>query len=287
MRILVLALGLSLGLTPALAGETATVSGIDAAHKQIHLIPAGKTEIVAVAPNVDLQTVAVGDRVDVTLGPGAKVDALTVTGIAVGRSRAAVTYVAMFLVIVALAAMVTGGRPREFIVGADRRYSNSKTQIAFWFGAVMAAYFATVVLRVWAGGWGTLGGVDIPANLLVISGLSALSYGGAKAITTQKVDNMVAAGKPSSKTKAATGPSIASDLFLNDLGEADIGDFQMILITAAAIVIFALSAIHYLAVVDIAPTTTLPDVDTTLLSGFGLGQGAYLVKKMASNPGEG
>jgi hypothetical protein len=26
---------------------------------------------------------------------------------------------------------------------------------------------------------------------------------------------------------------------------------------------------------------TFPDVDTTLLSGFGLGQGAYLIKKMA------
>jgi len=32
---------------------------------------------------------------------------------------------------------------------------------------------------------------------------------------------------------------------------------------------------------------TLPDVDTTLLSGFGIGQGAYLIKKLAAPLGKG
>jgi hypothetical protein len=48
----------------------------------------------------------------------------------------------------------------------------------------------------------------------------------------------------------------------------------------------------YLRVLDLSATVTLPDVDGTLLAAFGLGQGAYLMKKAASgsnpepNPGQ-
>ncbi len=92
------------------------------------------------------------------------------------------------LLLLALAAAVTGGSPFKFIVGADHRYSNSKTQLALWFWVVMSTYLATVVFRVWYAGWDFFGAVSIPQNLLVLSGLSAITYGGAKAITTAKVN---------------------------------------------------------------------------------------------------
>ena len=37
----------------------------------------------------------------------------------------------------------------------------------------------------------------------------------------------------------------------------------------------------------LATQVTLPDVDTTLLASFGIGHGAYLIKKAALKPGEG
>ncbi|HEY4920066.1 MAG TPA: hypothetical protein VII40_08185, partial [Xanthobacteraceae bacterium] len=81
-------------------------------------------------------------------------------------------------------------------------------------------------------------------------------------------------------------PNILTDLFTNDYGQVDIGDFQMAFITLIAAVIFVLQGFDFLG--DIPQgVTQLPDVDSTLLSTFGIGQGAYLIKKMASNVGEG
>ena len=90
--------------------------------------------------------------------------------------------------LLALAAAVTKGHPLKFIVGMDNRYSNSKFQVALWFWVTISTYIATVALRIWCCGWDFFGGVNIPQNLLVLSGLSALTYAGAKAITTAKVN---------------------------------------------------------------------------------------------------
>jgi hypothetical protein len=74
---------------------------------------------------------------------------------------------------------------------------------------------------------------------------------------------------------------------LNDFGAADLGDFQMILISGVATLIFAAASWEFLTLVDIIRTTTLPDVDTALLGSFGVGQGAYLLKKAALPNGVG
>ena len=75
-----------------------------------------------------------------------------------------------------------------------------------------------------------------------------------------------------------------TDLVQNDQGKADIGDFQMLLFTALAVVVFVITSFHALEFVD-AMNAKLIDVDTTLLGLFGIGQGAYLVKKAGSAPG--
>jgi hypothetical protein len=249
------------------------------------------------------------------------------------------------------------GNPLSFCVGIDNRTSNSQTQLAFWSATVLVTYLTTVFLRGWATNWALLGGVGIPTNLLAFSGLSALSFGGARTITTSKVNESnasagaasaraeavvnnarAAAGAATSAAVAAqaasnnSGPAAAAaatyaaqetarmaqmsqaaaeqlvaqptsgdaniksasptpanitQLFQNDMGQADLGDTQMILITLIAIATYVVTTFHQLGNLEIAPQVLLPDIDSYLLASFGIGQGAYLAKKAASNIREG
>jgi len=203
------------------------------------------------------------------------------------------------LVILGLATAATWGSPLKFIVGMDHRYSNSKTQVAMWFWVVMSTYLATVVFRVWYAGWDFFGAVSIPQNLLVLSGLSAITFGGAKAITTAKVN---AAANPVPAVPGAIAPPAIpdpkntnarvdgqqrffQDLLQNDAGDFDFGDFQMLMVTLVAVAMYMTLIFHFLGTIEFLKTATLPDVDSTILAGFGLGQGAYLAKKAGGNVG--
>ena len=75
------------------------------------------------------------------------------------------------------------------------------------------------------------------------------------------------------------------DLVQNDVGGFDFGDFQMLVVTFLAVAMYLILIFHFLGSIDFTKTLTLPDVDTTILAGFGLGQGAYLTKKAAGNVG--
>jgi hypothetical protein len=189
------------------------------------------------------------------------------------------------LCLLAAASLVTSGRPQRFMIGADNRYSNSQTQLVLWFGAVAIVYAATVALRIAVLGWDFVGGIDLPTNLIALTGFSAFSFGAAKVVTTSKIAATAERGEPRAKTSAIS-PSLLPNLFQNDNGKADLGDFQMILVTLAAVTIFLLSAFHFLGALSPASPVTLPDIDTTLLASFGIGHGAYLVKKAAGKPGE-
>jgi hypothetical protein len=191
-------------------------------------------------------------------------------------------FVALFLA----ALVLTRGRPQSFMIGVDNRYSNSQVQLTLWFGALATVYAAAVALRVVYLGWDYVGGVGATTNVMALTGLSALSFGGAKVITGQKVADAAAAGQLAPKPPAAK-PNLLTDLVQDDSGRADLGDFQMLLITLTAVAIFVAASFHFLMALRAENPTTLPDVDTTLLSSFGLGQGAYLLKKAASPVGQG
>ena len=194
---------------------------------------------------------------------------------------------AAFAVIVLVAALATGGRPWRFAVGDDNRMSNSQTQMVLWFGVVAVVYGATLILRAWFLGWEFMGGISMTTNVLAMTGLSGLSFGAAKVVAVQKAASAAAApGLAPAPAAAATRPRF-TDLVLNDYGTADLGDFQMILISGVATVIFAAASWEFLTLVDIVKTTQLPDVDTALLGSFGIGQGAYLIKKAALPNGVG
>lgn len=222
-------------------------------------------------------------------------------------------------ILLGFAALATKGAPQSFVIGADNRYSNSKFQIAVWFWLLLSTYLSAITLRVLGPGWSFFGSVNIPQNLLLLSGLSALTYAGAKAITTAKVDTGVAAGVANPKPPAAT-PNFFADLVKNDGTQVrtpveavaaavapggaavvaapavaqvldtsqrsfDFGDFQMLVVTLVAVIMYLMAAFHFLGQIQFAASVSLPDVDTTVLSAFGLGQGAYLVKKAAGNVG--
>ena len=189
--------------------------------------------------------------------------------------------------------------PWQVIIGEDNRYSNSKFQMAVWFFVLITSYIAALWLRLRSGGWDFVGGIDIPKNLLLLSGLSALTFGGAKGITASKapaaaaaVAAATAAAAPAAvvaalpQKTAATQPNFFSDLTHNDQGLFDFGDFQMLVVTLIAVTTYVVLIFNFLGTIQYARAISLPDVDTTILATFGLGQGAYLTKKAVGEVGK-
>ena len=200
-----------------------------------------------------------------------------------------------FITLLLLATLATRGNPLRFLIGLDNRYSNSQCQLVLWFGALAVIYVSAVVLRIVYLGWDFVGGVGATANVIALTGLSALSFGGAKVITTQKsspdatscVTQNIPGQLLQQRKSVALSPNLLTDLFQNDRGDADFGDFQMILVTLAAVGVYLISCFVFLGDLWVEQSVTLPDIDTVLLSTFGVGQGAYLIKKAAMKPGEG
>jgi hypothetical protein len=223
-----------------------------------------------------------------------------------------------------LTLLFSQGRPTQLIISEDNRYSNSRFQIALWFFVLITTYIAALWIRVWQlHDWSFIGGINIPNNLLLLSGMSAITFAGAKGITTSK---MAAAGTATQPTPAAAkakpkdGPDFFRDLTHNDgipaqpaqdavLGpppgqglapaiikpavpakdavppQFDFGDFQMVIVTLIAVATYLVLVFNFFGHVEYSKIVSLPDVDTTLLATFGLGQGAYLTKKAVGNVG--
>lgn len=216
-----------------------------------------------------------------------------------------------------LATLITAGHPFDLLIGKDNRYSNSQTQAAVWFWIVISSYVSTLVLRRLYAGPAFLGGIGIPGHLLLLSGLSAITFAGAKAIAVSKdgADKTVAPNiepphdplpsttqpgteaapiatlknEPLKKSKPLHGRALKyllADLTQDDDRNFDFGDFQLIVVMLIAVVTYIVVTFEFLAHIDFRTSVTLRDVDTTILSLFGLGQGAYLAKKAVSKPGE-
>ncbi len=195
--------------------------------------------------------------------------------------------VAGLWLVVGLSLKAAGKDFSSFLVGEDGRYSNSKLQLAVWFGVVLGSYIATILLRWWVCDSCTIAGVDIPVELLELSGLSAATFVGAKTITVWK-DN--AAKKENPKAGKIAAPEadrkFLTNLLTNDNKQADLGDIQMLIITLMAVMIYMATAFKFLGTIHCVKTVVLPGMDQTMLSFFGLGQVSYLAKKAGGRPGE-
>ena len=159
-------------------------------------------------------------------------------------------------------------------LGEDGKYSNSKTQMTLWFSLVVVTYVSAFVLR-WIHA-GFIGNIGIPTNVLALTGLSGLTFAGAKAITTQKAAK--AAG-----VKQGFTASFPGDLVRSDDGKFDFGDYQMIIITVIAVTTYLIIGYNFLVNLQERAAVQLPDVDSTVLAVFGVGQGAYLTKKATTD----
>jgi hypothetical protein len=260
---------IGVSLSAPLAARDLVVAD-QAAKARLAKAQAGDIVLLDVDSTADPHSITKLEKLSRPVAPGARLVALALA----------------FILLLLLAALMARRRPQDFLIGTDNRYSNSQCQLALWFGAVATVYLAAVWLRIIYLGWDFVGGVGLTTNLVALTGLSAFTFGSAKVITAQKVDTAAQAGHADAKPAAAS-PNLLTDLVQNDFGRADLGDFQMILIALAAVAIFVLSAFNFLGALELATPVTLPDVDTTLLSAFGLGQGAYLIKKGAAKLGEG
>jgi len=180
---------------------------------------------------------------------------------------------------------LTLGSPLKLVIGEDGHYSNSKFQIALWFGILIVTYVATVLLRAVYSHHMFFGNIGIPNNLLLLSGMSALTFGAAKGITTAKVQAAVDAGIPNPKPYTNT-PRFLFDLTHNDRNRLDFGDFQMLVVTLVAVGMYVVLILHFLGSLEMRATVSLPDIDSTILAAFGLGHGAYLTKKAVGNVGD-
>lgn len=255
-----------------------------------------------------------GDAVLIQTIPGANdttvLSDIEPQSIAISRGMRVLVLAGAGAVIVAIALFLSCNFGLQLLIGEDKRYSNSKFQLLLWFSAVIASYIAIFALRIRYAGTDFIGGISIPQNLAVLSGISAFTLGAAKGITVNAVakarDRATAAAlavatapgaaaalaaaaipAPIANPKGVGTPSFVNDLTHNDKGDADVGDFQQVVVTLVAVSAYLIAVFHYLGTVTMQHSIWLPDVDSTVLAVFGLGHGAYLTKKYASPAGDG
>jgi hypothetical protein len=276
------------GKTAAAATGAAAKANAATARKSgppgsVSVIPATGTDPAAQALHAQLQARTLAPRDLLSIENGATQPYVSVETLPIRAWRRLLTLLCAALVVLTFGRAALGEDFGKLVVGLDGRISNSKTQLAIWFVTVMATYLATLWLRFCASGNLLLGAITIPSNLLLLSGMSVFSFAGAKAITQGKQAALAAAGR-TDDMKAPADHASLSDLVQDDYHNADFGDTQMLFVTLIAAITYLTQVFIYLGAIDLHSTVTLPDVDTTLLATFGLGQGAYLAKKAASGP---
>jgi hypothetical protein len=207
----------------------------------------------------------------------------------VGHGWSMICFLISVFILYFLTLALTKGDPTKLFLGADNRYSTSKFQTVLWFWIVISTYIAINMLRWRYAGWGYIGGIEVPMNLLVLSGLSVLGAAGAKLITTSKVESAkTAMGSPATNDpKPPADEPQAGNLINDDFNRTDLGDFQLVVITGIAAVMYILLTVDFMTVIEMRRVITMPDVDATLLALFTLSQAGYLGKKVAGDAGAG
>ena len=168
--------------------------------------------------------------------------------------------------------------PLRWVEGADRRPSTSKMQFLVWTVAALFSYVAVYAARYPAEVLN-----DVPRNVLVAMGFSVTTMVGAKGITAA----YAASGRISKSTPeqlAATGQRTAiglGALVQDDAGVVDLTKIQMLAWTAIAVFVYLTDTMRLLQTVG--GPTRFADIDASLMVLMGLGQGAYLGKKLVTS----
>jgi len=173
-----------------------------------------------------------------------------------------------------LAAIASTFSPlKMFFVGQDGEASKSKTQMSFWLMLVLSVLLATVFCRA-CFGLGFTGSVAMPVNLALLAGISGITFVSAKAIRVQKEKTA-----PSGTTQT---PKLSNLVTEDKSDKLSLGAFQMLMVVAVAIIIYVLQVHEFLAGMELTMSITLPDIDGSIATLFGVSQGAYVGNKAAS-----
>jgi hypothetical protein len=127
--------------------------------------------------------------------------------------------------------------------------------------------------------------VQIPSNLILAMGLSSLTMLAAKGVTTsyaesglvQKPEN---GPEAEAKSGSKSNPEVKGGLFLDDEGKPDLSKIQIMGWTFIALGVFVGMVINTIS--TSALPQGLPNIDSTVLALMGIGQGAYVGKKLAT-----
>jgi len=189
--------------------------------------------------------------------------------------------------------IATGKNLWALIMGEDGRPSTSKFQMLVWTAAVVFAFLAIFQIRFSSGYLKVL--PDVPTNLLIAMGISVATTVSAKSIAVSyqaKSDAAAAAATTAGVPLAPPKPGL-SGIFAGDSGSPDLGKVQVVLWTLIAVgvflsKVFALINCHSCPAFDPkvgenACTLGLPDIGETLMILIGLGNGAYIGKKIAES----
>lgn len=220
--------------------------------------------------------ISIGDEVYAQLAlDGKTLKSLAIRQIKPSRiwSPVLVTILVMVSLILLLRGLFKSGF-RQLCTGKDGRMSNSQTQIAIWFFMLLTTLLTVLIFRVMYTHFRYALGIDIPTNLLVLSGLSMIVFVGARVAKEAQVERNPNIAIPNSD-KADW-----DQLWTSDDGAFDLTDFQMIAVTVVAAFTYFLAFLAHLEIIPFISQTALPDVNGTVLALFGLGQGAYLTRKI-------
>lgn len=161
--------------------------------------------------------------------------------------------------------------PLRVICGTDGRPSTSKLQFWLWTIVVLFSYVALYAARVISNNLEVIN--EIPTNLLIAMGFSIVTATAAKGITVSFVKSGELVKPP-----APPQGSGLDQVLKEDDGSLDLSKIQMLAWTVIAIGV-------YLILVNRAiksPPYALPNIDSALMVLMGLGQGAYLGKKLVT-----
>jgi hypothetical protein len=154
--------------------------------------------------------------------------------------------------------------------GYDGATSSSKFQFFLWTFVAMYAYIIIIADAYFNHGIVLLS-LSVPQNLMLTMGLSATTMLAAKGITTKYVTDGTVVKSDTSK----------GGLFFDDDGYPDLSQIQLISWTFIGAGIFLLKTLND-SIGSPGATTGLPDIDQTLLILMGIGEGAYIGKKIAT-----
>lgn len=157
--------------------------------------------------------------------------------------------------------------------GDDGLPSSSMFQFLLWTAVALFAYIAIYTARAQQGEYGAL--AEVPANLLILMGISSGSMVISKGITVYQLSR----GSAAKKHRTPKGNRLKY-FITDDLGEPVLNKVQMIAWTLVAIGIYLFLVTRQ---VSGAELPTLPDVDESLLVLMGISQGTYLGKRLVSS----